>query len=259
MKLDLYQIDAFASKCFEGNPAAICPLEEWLTDDVLQSIAAENNLSETAFFVPNGEGFDLRWFTPTNEVKLCGHATLATAFTLFELLDYQSEKIEFSTKSGILTVSRDGEYLEMNFPAQVPVACDTPGQVSAAFAAEPSQCLKNEDLIVVFDSEDLVRNADPEMSLLEDVDCRGIVITSQAKDYDFIARFFAPRFGIPEDPVTGSAFTQLVPYWAQRLDKTSFRARQVSARGGDVRCELQGDRVVIAGKAVKFLQGWFEI
>ncbi|PCJ17555.1 MAG: isomerase [SAR86 cluster bacterium] len=259
MKLDIYQIDAFANKVFEGNPAAICPLQEWLPDDVMQALAAENNLSETAFFVPNGDSYDLRWFTPGTEVDLCGHATLASAYTLFEILDYVGEEIRFNTKSGVLTVARSGEYLRMNFPAQPPVPCETPSQIVEAFSQEPSECLKFADVIAVFDSEEAVREADPDMVLLEQIDCRGIIITAQAKDYDFIARWFGPRTGISEDPVTGSAFTQLVPYWAERLNKTSFSAKQVSQRGGEVQCELDGDRVIIAGKAVKYMQGTVDI
>lgn len=259
MKIDLYQIDAFASKQFEGNPAAVCPLDEWLPDALMQSIAAENNLSETAFLVANGQAYDLRWFTPISEVDLCGHATLASAYTLFEILGFAGDKIEFNTSSGMLSVVRDGEYLKMNFPAQVPVKCETPPEITKAFGVEPSICLKATDLIVVFNSEKDVRNAAPKMALLEQMECRGIVITSLAEDYDFIARFFAPRVGINEDPVTGSAFTQLVPYWAQQLNKSIFKARQVSARGGDVDCELLGDRVMIAGKAIKYMEATIEV
>lgn len=259
MKLDVYQIDAFANQAFEGNPAAICPLKEWLPDETMQSLAAENNLSETAFFVPNGEAFDLRWFTPSTEVDLCGHATLASAWVLFNLLDYVGEEIQFNTKSGALSVRRDGEYLSMNFPAQQPAPIDTPAQIGEAFGQAPIACLKFADIIAVFDSEDAVREADPDMVLLEQLDCRGIIITAQAQDYDFIVRWFGPRTGIKEDPVTGSAYTQLVPYWAEQLKQTTFKAKQVSARGGEVNCELVGDRVIIAGKAVQFMQGVIEI
>ena len=259
MKIDIYQIDAFANQVFEGNPAAICPLQEWLPDETMQSLAAENNLSETAFFVPNGDAFDLRWFTPGTEVNLCGHATLAAAYALFNILDYAGDEIVFNTKSGALTVAREGEYLSMNFPAQPPIPCETPAQITEAFGQLPSECLKFADIIAVFDSEDAVREADPDMALLAQLDCRGIIITAEAKDYDFIARWFGPRTGIGEDPVTGSAFTQLVPYWAEKLNKSSFKAKQVSARGGEVSCELVGDRVMIAGKAVKYMQGVVEI
>jgi len=255
MKIEVYQIDAFANKAFEGNPAAICPLQEWLPDELMQSLAAENNLSETAFFVPNGDSFDLRWFTPSTEVDLCGHATLAAAYVMFEILDFTRDEIRFNTKSGELSVSRDGEYLQMDFPAQAPEPIETPSQIGQAFGEQPSVCLKFADIIAVFDSEEIVRQADPDMLQLEQLDCRGIIITAKAKDYDFVARWFGPRTGIREDPVTGSAFTQLVPYWAERLGKSSFKAKQVSPRGGEVQCELKGDRVLISGKAVKYMQG----
>ena len=259
MKIDVYQIDAFANQAFEGNPAAICPLQEWLPTETMQSLAAENNLSETAFFVANGDAFDLRWFTPGTEVNLCGHATLAAAYTLFNILDYSGDEIVFNTKSGALTVAREGEYLSMNFPAQPATACETPTQILEAFGQEPSDCLEFADIIAVFDSEAAVREADPDMALLAQLDYRGIIITAEAKDYDFILRWFGPRSGIREDPVTGSAFTQLLPYWAGKLNKSSFKAKQVSERGGEVSCELVGDRVMIAGKAVKYMQGVIEI
>lgn len=259
MKLDIYQIDAFATKAFEGNPAAICPLQSWLPDTTMQAIAAENNLSETAFVVPNGSSFDLRWFTPTTEVALCGHATLAAAYVYYELLGYTQDEIAFNTQSGVLTVAKRGTLLQMNFPAQPPTPLAIPPQIEQAFALRPLACLKFTDIIAVFESEAAVRAAQPDQALLKTLDCRGIIITSIATDYDFVARFFAPKAGIAEDPVTGSAFTQLVPYWAKQLGKSSFRAKQVSQRGGEVLCELQGDRVLISGRAVKFMQGTIEI
>ncbi len=258
MKLDIYQVDAFANKAFEGNPAAICPLQEWLPDPTMQALAAENNLSETAFFVAEGDGFGLRWFTPATEVDLCGHATLAAAYVLFELLDYAKEEILFTTKSGVLSVTRDEEFLKMNFPVQRPTPYELPMQIAQAFNATPEDCLKFADIIAVFSSEELVHRADPDMVLLEQLDCRGIIITAEAKDYDFVARWFGPRTGIAEDSVTGSAFTQLVPYWANRLGKTQFNAKQVSARGGEVKCELVDERVLISGKAVLFMRGTIE-
>lgn len=259
MKLDIYQIDAFAKHAFEGNPAAICPLQEWLPDSTMQAIAAENNLSETAFIVPNGNSFDLRWFTPTTEVNLCGHATLAAAYVYFELLHYAQPEIVFNTKSGTLTVAKAGAALQMNFPAQPPVPIAIPAQIEQAFGIRPLACLKFADIIAVFESEAMVRQAEPDQSILKTLDCRGIIITAQASDYDFIVRWFGPRTGIAEDPVTGSAFTQLVPYWAGPLGKTKFHAKQVSPRGGEVACELRGDRVLISGQAVKFMQGTIEI
>lgn len=259
MKINVYQVDAFANKAFEGNPAAICPLQEWLPEQTMQALAAENNLSETAFFVPEDDGFALRWFTPATEVDLCGHATLAAAYVLFEELAYQGDEIRFSTKSGALSVMRDGDSLTMDFPAQPPLPFELPMQLAEAFAATPEDCLKFADIIAVFSSEELLRTADPDMLLLAQLDCRGIIITAESKEYDFVARWFGPRTGIKEDPVTGSAFTQLVPYWANRLGKTKFRAKQISARGGEVTCELVGDRVLISGKAVLFMRGVIEI
>ena len=259
MQLTMYQIDAFASQLFEGNPAAICPLTTWLPDDLMQAIAMENNLSETAYFVKTANGFHLRWFTPAHEVKLCGHATLASAYVIFNLLGYTQDTIVFDTLSGPLTVTRQGEWLEMDFPAQPPQPCTTPKEIIAAFGRQPVACLKAEDYIVVFDDERFVREAKPDMRALAQLDLRGVAITAPSKEYDFVTRFFAPRYGIDEDPVTGSAFTQLIPYWAQQLNKKNFNAKQVSARGGEVRGELHDDRVRIAGQAVKFLQGQIEV
>ncbi len=259
MKISVYHVDAFANKPFEGNPAAICPLEQWLPDMTMQAIAAENNLSETAFFVAEGDRFALRWFTPTTEVDLCGHATLAAAYVLFEELGYGAEEIRFSTKSGILTVRRNGGLLLMDFPAQPPTPFELSLQLVEAFSATPEDCLKFADIIAVFSSEEMVRVADPDMALLEQLDCRGIIITAESREYDFVARWFGPRTGIKEDPVTGSAFTQLVPYWADRLGKTVLHAKQVSKRGGEVICELVGDRVFISGKAVMFMRGVIEL
>ena len=259
MKINVYQIDAFANKPFEGNPAAICPLGEWLSDELMQAIATENNLSETAFFVPNDDGYDLRGFTPSIEVDLCGHATLAAAYVLFEELDYEGDEIRFSTRSGGLSVVRNGDALRMDFPAQPPVPYELPTQLVEALGTMPEDCLKFADIIAVLPSEELVRTADPDMSLLEQLDCRGVIITAEARDYDFVARWFGPRTGIKEDPVTGSAFTQLVPYWANRLGVNRLEAKQVSRRGGEVSCELAGDRVLISGKAVMYMRGIIEI
>lgn len=255
MQLDIYQIDAFARRPFEGNPAAVCPLESWLTDELMQSIAAENNLSETAFFVRDGDNYHIRWFTPAAEVDLCGHATLATAFVLFNCLGASGDTITFDSKSGLLPVSRDGDRIVMDFPAQPAAPCDTPIEIVEAFGMEPVECLQSADLIAVFDHEDKVRSADPDIATLARLKSRGIIITAAADAYDFISRFFGPAVGIPEDPVTGSAHTQLVPYWSQQTGKSRFRARQVSARGGDLFCELAGDRVFIAGTAVLYLHG----
>ncbi|MGE4544861.1 MAG: PhzF family phenazine biosynthesis protein [Pedobacter sp.] len=259
MELDLYQIDAFAEKVFEGNPAAVCPLEAWLPDRLMQAIAAENNLSETAFFVKTGSGYHIRWFTPSAEVDLCGHATLASAFVLFHCLRYDRDAIHFESKSGPLVVRRDGDLLEMDFPSQPPQTCEVPGAIYKAFGVMPVACLKSEDYLVILEDEKAVATADPDMSMLKELDLRGVIITARSDRYDFVARFFAPRVGVNEDPVTGSAYTQLVPYWAKMLGKNRFKARQISQRGGDVHCFLSGDRVIISGKAVKYMVGRIDV
>jgi PhzF family phenazine biosynthesis protein len=259
MELTLYQVDAFASKVFEGNPAAVCPLDSWLPDPVMQAIALENNLSETAFFVPSENGFHIRWFTPKSEVDLCGHATLASAYVLFQILGYTQDTIEFDSRSGPLRVTRQGDSFVLDFPSQPPVIADTPAEIIAAFEKMPRECLQSEDLIVVFESEADVQHANPDMGQLERLDLRGVAITAPSSQYDFVARFFAPKYGIPEDPVTGSAYTQLAPYWAEKLNKNKLEAKQVSARGGEVICEVMGDRVRIAGKAVLYMQGKISI
>ena len=258
-KLTIYQIDAFANKTFEGNPAAICPLKEWLDDDVLLSIAEENNLSETAYFIETENGFHIRWFTPTTEVDLCGHATLAAAFVVFNELGYKKNSISFDSKSGILNVKKDNDLLIMDFPAQPPTVCELPENIKQAFNAEPIECLKSEDYIVVFDDENDVLAAAPKLDSLNNIDLRGVVITAKSENYDFVSRFFAPKYGIDEDPVTGSAHTQLIPYWAEKLDKNKLHTKQVSKRGGELFCELLDKRVSIAGYAVKYMQGEIEI
>lgn len=259
MEISLYQIDAFTSKLFEGNPAAVCPLDEWLPDEVMQSIASENNLSETAFFVYGDNGFHIRWFTPKGEVDLCGHATLASAYVLFNILGYEREKIEFSSRSGILPVTQDKEWLTMDFPSQPPVPCDIPEEIHKAFNIEPIECLKSEDLIAVFERETDIESVNPDFSQLMKLDLRGVAITAKSDRWDFVARFFAPKYGIPEDPVTGSAYTQLAPYWASKTGSKRFCVKQVSPRGGELICEIIGDRVFISGKAVKYLEGKIQI
>jgi PhzF family phenazine biosynthesis protein len=255
MKIPLYQIDAFASRLFEGNPAAVCPLEKWLPDEVMQSLAAENNLSETAFFVPESDGFHIRWFTPASEVDLCGHATLASAYVLFDILGYNNDEIAFHSRSGILTVTRENEWLVMDFPLQPPVSCEMPEEIIEAFHQVPVECLKGKDYMVVFADEVDVESANPDMGRLLKLDSRGVIITSRSTRFDFVSRFFAPKYGIPEDPVTGSAYTQLAPYWASKMGKNRFHAKQLSSRGGELLCEIVGDRVLIYGKAVKYLEG----
>jgi PhzF family phenazine biosynthesis protein len=255
MELKLYHIDAFATKPFEGNPAAICPLEAWLPDELMQAIAAENNLSETAFFVPTETGYHVRWFTPLHEVNLCGHATLASAYVIFNFLGYQKDEIAFQSRSGILTVARKDDWLELDFPTKVPMECSTPEPILKAFSITPIECLRADDYIVVFESEEQVAKANPDIALLSQLDLRGVAITAKSNDYDFVTRFFAPKHGLAEDPVTGSIFTELIPYWSAKLNKTELTAKQISARGGEVGCVYVGDRVKISGRAVKYMTG----
>ena len=255
----IFQVDAFAKNVFEGNPAAVCPLDEWLPDVLMQSIAEENNLSETAFFVPKGEGFHIRWFTPKSEVDLCGHATLAAAYVLFNILGYKRDKIEFDSKSGILAVTKNNEWIVMDFPAQPPVSCDIPKEIVEAFDIAPIECLKSEDYVVVFEREIDIESANPDFGQLIKLDLCGVIITAKSTRYDFIARFFAPKYGIPEDPVTGSAYTQLAPYWASKIGSKRFSVKQVSSRGGELTCEIVEDRVLISGKAITYLEGKIDI
>ncbi|MBL1353091.1 MAG: PhzF family phenazine biosynthesis protein [Zetaproteobacteria bacterium] len=255
MTLPIYHIDAFADQPFTGNPAAVCPLDTWLPDDVMQAIAGENNLSETAFFIPTQQGFHIRWFTPVTEVDLCGHATLAAAYVLFHCLNIIQDVIVFESKSGILKVSKVGDWLVMDFPAQVPSPCPIPDAIEQAFGIKTIACLKSEDYIIVFEHEADILAACPSLAALKKLDLRGVIITSTSDNYDFVSRFFAPNIGIGEDPVTGSAHTQLAPYWSGKLGKPKLRAKQLSARGGELMCEVVGQRVLISGKAVKYMQG----
>ena len=255
MDLSIYQIDAFSSCVFEGNPAAVCPLDEWLPDETMQSIAEENNLSETAFFVPKDDGFHIRWFTPASEVDLCGHATLGSAYVLFNILGYKNEAIQFDSKSGILVVTKQDDWLTLDFPKQPLVYCETPKEIVEAFSKEPIECMMSEDIIAVFENEIDIESANPDFEQLKKLDSRGVIITAKSMRYDFVARFFAPKYGIPEDPVTGSAYTQLAPYWASKLGKQKFKAKQLSSRGGELYCEILGDRVLISGKATKYMEG----
>jgi len=254
MKLRQYQVDAFSDRLFGGNPAAIVPLDSWLPDELMQSIATENNLSETAFFVPTGNGFHLRWFTPAAEVKLCGHATLATAHVIFDHLGYSEDCITFETLSGELRVEKRGELLSMDFPATPPSPCATPDILAQALGREPVEVLAEDDYLVVLESEADVLSISPDYTLLSRLDLRGVIVTAPSEQYDFVSRFFAPKYGIPEDPVTGSAHCILTPYWAGKLGKSTLRARQVSARGGDIICELSGERVFLSGSAVTFIE-----
>jgi PhzF family phenazine biosynthesis protein len=254
LKLRQYQVDAFTDKAFGGNPAAVVPLSSWLDDSILQAIAEENNLSETAFFVPSDKGFKLRWFTPAKEVDLCGHATLATAHVIFEYLGYTQRTITFETLSGELYVEKKNNQLEMNFPRCTPEPHEISDILVKGLGLRPIEVLVADDYIAVFDSEATVRAIIPDQSQLAKLDLRGVIITAPGIDVDFVSRLFAPKYGIPEDPVTGSAHCELTPYWASKLGKNTLSARQVSKREGIINCELNGDRVFISGKAVTFME-----
>jgi PhzF family phenazine biosynthesis protein len=254
-----YQIDAFASKLFEGNPAAVCPLPCWLDESVLQAIAAENNLSETAYFVAADEGFELRWFTPMAEVDLCGHATLASAYVLFELLRYEKPQVRFSTRSGELVVTRRGDALAMDFPVRPPRPCTAPRELIAGLGVPVLEVFAADDYVAVLETEQQVRDLVPDPTPFMRLDLRGVAVTAPGGDVDFVSRFFAPKYGIAEDPVTGSLHCVLTPYWAARLGKKSLSARQLSRRGGSLFCELNGERVTISGRAVKFMEAQIEL
>lgn len=255
MSIQQFIVDAFTRERFKGNPAAVCVLSHWPDASLLQAIAAENNLSETAFIVAAGAAFDLRWFTPVTEVDLCGHATLAAAHVLFNHLDFSGGQIDFNTRSGTLTVQRSGDQLAMSFPASVPQPCVPPVELVSALGGRPVAILGAEDYLVVYEDAAFVQSLQPDLALLETLDRRGVIVTAPGTGCDFVSRFFGPRVGIDEDPVTGSAHCQLAPYWAARLGKTAMQARQVSARGGDVHCVLDGNRIILSGTAVTFLQG----
>jgi PhzF family phenazine biosynthesis protein len=259
MSIPYYQIDAFTSSLFSGNPAGVCLLTDWLPGDVLQAIAAENNLAETAFVVQRDSLFDLRWFTPVVEVDLCGHATLASAHVIFRHLGYQGSVVRFATRSGQLTVSREGELLTLDFPTRPAVACDPPAELTTGLGVCPSFTAKARDYLAVFETEQAVRKLQPNMAALSQLNCLGIIATAPGNNCDFVSRFFAPRAGIPEDPVTGSAHCTLIPYWAERLQRAKLQARQISPRGGELFCEDRGERVGIAGHAVTYSSGFLHV
>lgn len=260
MDLRLYQIDAFTDRLFGGNPAAVCPLESWLPDETMQKIAAENNLSETAFFVRTGGGFHIRWFTPAVEVDLCGHATLAASYVIFNDGRFPGEAITLASRSGPLRVRREGDLLVLDFPSDPPSPAAPPEGLVAAIGRTPAEILKGTtDYLLVYGAEDHVASLTPDFVALGRVPARGIVVTAPGSDVDFVSRFFGPRVGVPEDPVTGSAHTMLTPYWSKRLGKPVLEARQISKRQGRLRCRLAGDRVEIAGRAVPYLTGTITI
>ncbi len=252
MRVSYFQIDAFSSRVFGGNPAGVCLLESWLPDEVLKQIAAENNLSETAFVEPRGEDFDLRWFTPTREVDLCGHATLASAFVLFEERKIAAPELRFHTQVGALGARRDGEVVVLDFPAWKAEPTGVPAALADGLGWIPRDVHKTRDYLAVFTDADEVAGLAPDMAQLARLDCLGLIATAPGRDCDFVSRFFAPGAGIPEDPVTGSAHCTLIPYWSRRLGKTKLRARQLSARGGELFCEDRGERVGIGGRCALY-------
>ncbi|KAF1306336.1 isomerase [Pseudomonas sp. SG-MS2] len=258
MQLEIFQVDAFSAEPFGGNPAAVIALESWLPDDVLQRIAEENNLSETAYFVRNGETFDLRWFTPAVEVELCGHATLASAYVLFEQLGEQAEVLRFNTRSGELRVSRGADgLLAMDFPAKQPLAVEAPaGLLKALGLSGASAVHQSDDYVVMIDDASLLDPLQPDFVALSAFDVRGIAVTAPGRGYDFVTRWFGPRVGVNEDPVTGSAHTSLAPLWAQRLGKSILTCEQGGARKGQLHCQVPGNgRVIISGRAALYLRG----
>lgn len=256
MQLDIFQIDAFTDAVFGGNPAAVCPLDYWLPDSVLQNIAAENNLSETAFFVRNDQRYHLRWFTPNNEVELCGHATLASAYVLFEILNYSETTIEFTSPSGSLFVQKSDDGITMNFPIWHRTKTEIPDILVQILGKKPLEYFNGPDNMAVFENPSDIRNINPDFLLLKQLDARGLLITAKGDNgFDFISRAFFPKLDINEDPVTGSAHCLLAPYWAEKLGRTKLKAYQTSKRGGSLLCELKNDRVFISGNAVPYLKG----
>lgn len=259
MEINIYQVDAFTNSVFGGNPAAVCPLTSWLDDKMLQSIAAENNLSETAFFIDKGDHFQIRWFTPEVEVNLCGHATLASAHVLFNHLGYQNETIQFDSRSGILKVFRINNLLTLDFPTAELTPAIIKGNFSEAIGKLPIGLFQgNNKLLAVYESEKDIKAITPNFEKLSKIEYKGVIVTAPGDHSDFVSRFFAPRVGINEDPVTGSAHTLLIPFWADHLNKNKLHAYQLSKRSGELFCEYKGDRVWIGGHAVTFLKGKIE-
>jgi PhzF family phenazine biosynthesis protein len=257
MKLTIYQVDAFAEEVFCGNPAAVIPLEDWIDDALMQKIAMENNLSETAFFVKTDSGYHLRWFTPEYEIDLCGHATLASAYIIKNFIDPPVAEISFSTqKAGVLKASAAEGTYTLDFPSRIPEPCDTPGKLLPSLGVSQAvEVLRSRDYFVVLPNEDAVRNVEPDYNLMKELDTIGVIITAKGKEADVVSRCFYPGLGIQEDPVTGSAHCNIVPYWSEKLGKQKLNCRQLSPRGGHLQCELVGDRVLMSGKCVLYLQG----
>lgn len=260
MNIRIFQIDAFSDKLFHGNPAAVCPLTEWLPDDLMQQIAMENNLAETAFFVKEHDRYHIRWFTPAVEVDLCGHATLATAFVIFHFEHYPNLVITFNSRSGLLTVTKNGDRLTLNFPTDRLKKVVAPVELVFGIGLPPVECYQGKsDYMLVYGTPEEIEGIRPDMERIAEVPARGIIVTAPGREVDFVSRFFAPQSGVPEDPVTGSAHTTLAPYWAARLGKNELTAMQLSKRRGWLSCRLAGDRVEISGNARAYLTGQIAI
>ena len=256
MKLKMYQVDAFTENVFSGNPAAVVPLESWLPDETMQNIALENNLSETAFFISTANGFHIRWFTPAAEVDLCGHATLAAAHVLFNHLNFSGKEIQFESRSGVLRVKKEANWILLNFPASFVNETTITENIEEAFSISPQQCFRGrDDLMLVYQNVEEIKNLKPDFQKISKINTRGIIVTAKSDKYDFVSRFFAPAVGVNEDPVTGSAHTMLIPYWAKTLAKNELSAKQISARGGILKCKYLNDRVEIGGQATTYLTG----
>jgi PhzF family phenazine biosynthesis protein len=257
MVLKIYQVDAFAEKVFKGNPAAIIPLEDWIEDSLMQQIAMENNLSETAYIVKTDAGYHIRWFTPEYEIDLCGHATLASAYIIKNFLEPHVADIHFTTqKAGTLKASaKDGLYI-LDFPSRMPEPCEVPDRLLTSLGISNAvEVLRSRDYFVVLPNEEAVQNVEPNYTLMSELDTIGVIVTAKGHAADAVSRCFYPGAGIPEDPVTGSAHCNIVPYWSEKLNKTKLFCRQLSARGGDLQCELVGDRVLMSGKCVLYMEG----
>ncbi len=260
MRIKLYQVDAFTDKLFSGNPAGVCPLDEWIPDELMQNIAFENNLAETAFFVNNGIDYEIRWFTPLTEVDLCGHATLASSHVLFEHLDYNRKEILFHSRSGELKVRKDNGRLTLNFPADIIKKIDIPDDLIKAIGKKPIEAYKGKtDYLLVYLTQKEIEEINPDFEMVKKSGVRGVIATASGDKVDFVSRFFAPSVGVNEDPVTGSAHTTLTPYWARVLGKKELTAMQLSKREGNLICKLINDRVEISGYAVTYLEGIIKI
>lgn len=260
--LKIYQVDAFAEKVFTGNPAAVCVLDEWLPEETMQAIAMENNLAETAFTVMESEGYHIRWFTPEVEVALCGHATLATAYVLFNYYNFPGTVITFSTEQrGLLSVEKgEDDLLTLDFPVDTLKEIGPIAKLNEALGTVPEKTIKGKtDYLLIYAEEQQIEDMEPNFSLLNKVDARGIIVSAPGNEVDFVSRFFAPQSGVSEDPVTGSAHTTLTPYWSEILKKNNLSARQLSKRGGNLSCELRGSRVRISGRAMPYLEGQIHI